>query len=90
MVSDHAAEPASLVSHVSSRRCRVIADVHGRRDAEPDRQRVAAGCCSGLPNSRDHPLGYVEVCKLQDEAVADLPGELERERAVGGDPDLEF
>ena len=33
--------------------------------------------------------GDVGVAELQDEAVADLAGQRERLRAVGGDPDLE-
>ena len=44
----------------------------------------------GVAHVLDHPRGDVDVGELQDEAVAHLAGELERERAVGGDPHLEL
>ena len=91
VISHHAAEPAALVAHVLHRLgVAGVADVERRRDAERDRVGVAAGGLRRIPNRLDHPLGDVDVGELQDEAVADLAGELERLRSVGGHPHLEF
>ena len=54
----------------------VVADVGGRGDADRDRVGVAAGLLGGLAHRLDRPRGDVGVGELQDEAVADLAGEL--------------
>src|SRR5439155_8208528 len=78
VVADHAAEPAALVALVRE----VVADVGRRGDADPDRVRVPAGRRSRLAHRLDRPGSDVGVGELQDEAVRDLPGQLQRLRPV--------
>jgi hypothetical protein len=51
---------------------------------------VAAHVLGGGAHRLDHPLGDVEIGELQNEPIAHLAREFQRERTVCGDPDIQF
>src|SRR5439155_27086777 len=52
-----------------------------------DRARIAAGFSRAIAEQADAPADEARIRELDDRAVGDAAGELERLRSVSGDPD---
>lgn len=86
VITHHPTEPAALRAHVRP----VRPHIHGCSYADPYRRGVAPGSDRGLPHCPYHPACDIDVGKLQDEAVGDLPREGEGLGPVRRHPDFEL
>src|SRR5919197_4870676 len=84
MVRDERGKPAEAVSHRRSR-----PDVRRRGDLHRDARGLTTGGLRAAPEETDAPRHQTWIGELDDRAVGDPAGDLERLRAVAGDPHAE-